>query len=305
MYGIDGKPTIDEFHLDHLEGYKNSRPVRIGSTNHGQKQWDIYGELMDSVYLYDKYAEAVSYDLWMKLTRVVDHVCAIWNTPDSGIWEVRSGNQEFLFSRVMSWVAVDRACRMAIKRSLPAPLNRWLPVRDRIYHSVFKEMWSEKRQAFTQYRGGEAMDASALIMPLVKFIGPTDPRWLSTLRAIETDLVEDSLVYRYNVGEAFSDQLEGRRGDVLHLLLLVHRVRLALRRSTEGSLPVREDAGLRQRGRAVLRAGRASRRVPGERAAGLHAPGVDQHGVRSEPAAGPVGAAFGLNEGPAPQKTIR
>jgi len=212
MYGIDGGPCLDEFHLDHLEGYKGSQPVRIGSTNHGQKQWDIYGEVMDSVYLYDKHAEPIHYDFWMKLTRLVDHVCKIWNTPDSGIWEVRSGNQEFLYSRVMCWVAVDRACRMAIKRSLPAPLDRWLPVRDKIYHSVFRELWNEKRRAFTQFKGSEAMDASALIMPLVKFISPTDPRWLSTLAAIENDLVEDSLVYRYNVGEAFSDELAGGEG---------------------------------------------------------------------------------------------
>jgi GH15 family glucan-1,4-alpha-glucosidase len=212
MYGIDGRPCVDELLLEHLEGYEGSRPVRIGSSNHGQKQWDIYGEVMDSIYLYDKHGEPISYDLWMMLTRLVDHVCRIWNTPDSGIWEVRSGAREFLYSRVMCWVAVDRACRMALKRSLPAPLDRWLPVRDRIYHSVFREMWNDERKAFAQFKGASAMDASALIMPLVKFIGPTDPRWLSTLRAIETDLVEDSLVYRYNVGEAFSDMLKGGEG---------------------------------------------------------------------------------------------
>jgi GH15 family glucan-1,4-alpha-glucosidase len=212
MYGIDGSPHLEEFHLDHLEGYMQSRPVRIGSTNYHQKQFDIYGEIMDSVYLYDKRGESISHNLWTKLTRLIEYVCQNWMMPDSGIWEVRGGDQEFTFSRVMCWVAMDRAIRLAKKRSRPAPLLRWEKVRDEIYNSVFQDLWNEERQAFVQFKGATAMDAATLIMPLVKIISPTDPKWLSTLKAIENDLVEDSLVYRYRVGEAFSDMLEGTEG---------------------------------------------------------------------------------------------
>jgi GH15 family glucan-1,4-alpha-glucosidase len=212
MYNIDGTPALDEFHLDHLEGYMKSKPVRIGSTNHDQLQLDIYGEVLDAVYLYDKHGYPVDYDLWMQITRLVEFVCDNWQKPDSGIWEVRGGNREFLFSRVMCWVAVDRAVRLAHKRSLPAPLERWLKVRDEIHHSVYKEFWNKKVGAFTQFKGSEAMDASCLIMPLVRFLSPRDRRWISTLKRVEKELVEDSLVYRYNVGEAFSDMLSGKEG---------------------------------------------------------------------------------------------
>ncbi|MCB0322675.1 MAG: glycoside hydrolase family 15 protein [Bdellovibrionales bacterium] len=212
MYRINGEPINEEIHLDHLEGYCQSRPVRIGSTNHDQLQLDIYGELMDSVYLYDKYGDPISHDMWMNMIRLIEFVCANWKKPDAGIWEVRSTNQQFLYSRFMCWVAVDRGIRLAQKRSLPAPLDKWLKVRDRIYHSVHKDFWNAQKQAFVQFKGASAMDASTLMMPLVRFISPTDPRWLSTLAAIEQDLVHDSLVYRYRVGEAFSDMLAGGEG---------------------------------------------------------------------------------------------
>jgi GH15 family glucan-1,4-alpha-glucosidase len=212
MYGIDGRRIAGEEQLDHLEGYRGSRPVRIGSTNHGQFQLDIHGELMDSVYLHDKHGTPISYDLWQCLHQVIEFVCANWKQPDASIWEVRSGNREFLYSRVMSWVALDRALRLAGKRSLPAPLDRWRSVRDEIYQSVFRDFWHADRKAFVQFKGAHALDAAALIMPLVRMISPTDPRWLSTLAAIESDLVEDSRVYRYRVGEAFGDELDGREG---------------------------------------------------------------------------------------------
>lgn len=212
MYNIDGTPALNEFRLDHLEGYMKSKPIRIGSTNHHQLQLDIYGEVLDSVYLFDKYGFPVDYDSWMKITRLVEFVCENWRKPDSGIWEVRGGNREFLFSRVMCWVAVDRAIRLAYKRSLPAPIDRWQKIRDEIHHSVYQEFWNEELQSFTQFKGSTAMDASCLIMPLVRFLSPRDRRWISTLKQVEKSLVEDSLVYRYNVGEAFSDMLTGGEG---------------------------------------------------------------------------------------------
>src|SRR5262249_54189009 len=153
----------------------------------------------------NKYGEPVSYDLWVQLTRLIEWVCRHWREADEGIWEVRSGAREFLYSRLMCWVAVDRGIRLALKRSFPAPLDRWLQVRDEIYNDIMSAFWNPKRRAFVQYRGTLCLDASALLMPLVRFMGPTDPRWLSTLRAIEEELVGDSLVQRYQIGGAAQD----------------------------------------------------------------------------------------------------
>jgi GH15 family glucan-1,4-alpha-glucosidase len=212
MYGIDGRHQLPEERLDHLSGYMGSTPVRIGNAAHDQLQLDIYGELMDSVYLYDKYGEPISYDLWANLRRLIDFVTKNWRLPDEGIWEVRGGRQEFLFSRFMCWAAIDRGIRLANKRSFPAPIAEWRKVRDEIYADVFENFWNTERRCFVQYKGSLTLDASALLMPLVKFIGPTDPRWLSTLRAIEQDLVDDSLVYRYRTREAAADGLSGEEG---------------------------------------------------------------------------------------------
>jgi GH15 family glucan-1,4-alpha-glucosidase len=212
MYGIDGRHALPESTLDHFEGYMGSRPVRIGNAAYSQVQLDIYGELMDSVYLYDKYGEPISYDLWMNLVRLIDWVCVHWRDKDEGIWEVRGGQQEFLYSRVMCWAALDRGVRLARKRSFPAPYERWRHVRDEIYQDIFANFWNPERKAFVQHKGSTAVDASSLLMPLVKFIGPTDPRWLSTLHAIGEDLVDDSLVFRYKIGKSSSDGLAGKEG---------------------------------------------------------------------------------------------
>ena len=212
MYGIDGRKELTELTLTHLEGYRGSSPVRIGNGAWNQLQLDIYGELMDSVYLYNKYAEPVHHDLWVNLVRLVDWTCANWRRKGDGIWEVRGGQQEFLYSRLMCWVAVDRGIRLAQRRSFPAPLDRWMKTRNEIYNEIFESFWDAKRKAFVQYKGGDAMDAANLMLPLVKLVGPNDPRWLSTLRAIEEDLVEDSLVYRYRTHEGASDGLAGEEG---------------------------------------------------------------------------------------------
>jgi GH15 family glucan-1,4-alpha-glucosidase len=212
MYGIDGGHCLTEETLDHFEGYRGSSPVRIGNAAHGQKQLDIYGELMDSVYLYDKFGEPISYDLWKNLVRLVDWVTIHWHERDDGIWEMRGEQHEFLYSRVMCWVALDRGIRLAQKRSFPAPLHRWHEVRNQIYEEIFEDFWNEKRQAFVQHKNTTALDASSLLMPLVRFIGGTDPRWLSTLRAIGEDLVDDSLVYRYRQSHGADDGLTGEEG---------------------------------------------------------------------------------------------
>jgi GH15 family glucan-1,4-alpha-glucosidase len=212
MYALDGSRDLTEGVLTHLEGYRGSVPVRIGNGAYDQLQMDIYGELLDSVYLFDKYGAPLSYDLWQKLVPMLNWVCEHWEQPDQGIWEVRGEQQHFLYSRVLCWVALDRGIRLARKRSLPALIDRWMASRDAIYQDVHKNFWNEERKAFGQFKGSQEMDASSLVMPLVHFISPTDPRFLSHLNAVEQDLVEDSTVYRYRVGKAADDGLKGEEG---------------------------------------------------------------------------------------------
>jgi GH15 family glucan-1,4-alpha-glucosidase len=142
----------------------------------------------------------------------VDWVCDNWHKPDEGIWEVRGGRKEFLYSQLMCWVAIDRGIRLEQKRSFPAHLSRWHEVRDRIYRHIFEQMWDPRLEAFIQYKGSDTLDAASLLMPLVKFVGPTDPRWLSTLKSIEDELVDDSLVYWYKVMDETSDGLREKEG---------------------------------------------------------------------------------------------
>lgn len=216
MYGLDGRHTLREEILPHFAGYKGSGPVRIGNGAYNQLQLDIYGELLDSVYLYNKYGSPISYDLWVHLRRMVNWVCKHWRQPDEGIWEVRGGQQHFLYSKLMCWVAVDRALRLAEKRSLPADRHAWLKVRDQIYEEIMEKGWNEQRQAFMQSYNSDTLDAANLMMPLTLFLAPTDPRILKTLDATlrapeQGGLVSDSLVYRYNVEEA-GDGLDGAEG---------------------------------------------------------------------------------------------
>ena len=211
MYAIDGRAELDEEILDHFEGYRGSAPVRIGNAAAEQLQLDIYGELIDSVYLYNKWATPISHDAWTDLARLVEWVCEHWDQADEGIWEVRGGRQHFTYSRLMCWVAVERAIRIAIQRGLPADVRRWRVERDRIYNQIMSRGWNDNRGAFVMHYDTEVLDAGVLVMPLVKFISPTDPRWLSTLDAIGEGLVSDSLVYRYDA-EATPDGLEGQEG---------------------------------------------------------------------------------------------
>ena len=216
VYGIDGRRSLTEETLDHLSGYRDSPPVRIGNGAHNQLQLDIYGELLDAVYLYDKYGAPISYDFWTDLVRYVDWVCENWQRPDEGIWEVRGEKEQFVYSKLMCWVALDRALRLADKRSLPAPRDRWLKTRDTIYTRIMDEGWNEDRGAFVQAFGSDALDASNLLMPLVQFLSPNDRRMLSTLRETlkapeEGGLTSDCLVWRYNIAEV-DDGVGGAAG---------------------------------------------------------------------------------------------
>jgi GH15 family glucan-1,4-alpha-glucosidase len=211
MYGIDGRPELPEETLPHWKGYRGSSPVRIGNAATDQRQLDIYGEMIDSVYLYNKYGAPIFSDTWDNLRRIVDWLCEHWDQADEGIWETRGGQKDFTYSRLMCWVALERSIRMNRARGLPGDIVRWLAERDRIYNQIMQKGWSEKRGAFVQHYGSEVLDASILLMPLVLFIAPRDPRWLSTLDAIGDELVSDSLVYRYNI-EASPDGLLGDEG---------------------------------------------------------------------------------------------
>ena len=216
MYGIGGRRELTEEVLDHLDGYKGSRPVRVGNGAYGQLQLDIYGELIDAVYLYDKYGTPISYDFWIHIRGLVNWVCDNWHRTDEGIWEVRGGQQHFVYSKVMCWVALDRALRLADKRSFPADDEKWKRTRNQIYEEIMVRGWNPDRKAFVQAYDSDTLDASNLIMPLVFFVSPTDPRILSTLDAINRSpenrgLVSDSLVHRYDV-ERTEDGLSGKEG---------------------------------------------------------------------------------------------
>jgi GH15 family glucan-1,4-alpha-glucosidase len=211
MYGIDGRTELPEKELRHLAGYRGSRPVRIGNAAAEQLQLDIYGELMDSVYLYDRWHQPISSAHWDTITTWADWLCDHWDQPDEGIWETRGGPKKFLYSQLMCWVAMERAIRLATRRGLPADLERWRKARDATYRRIMDRGWSARLKAFTQYEGGDVLDAAVLLMPLVKFIAPTDPKWLSTLDALTATLVSDSLVYRYDP-QASPDGVRGQEG---------------------------------------------------------------------------------------------
>ncbi|MEU3354468.1 glycoside hydrolase family 15 protein [Streptomyces sp. NPDC037389] len=208
LYGIDGRSELPETVLDHLAGYRGSRPVRIGNAAANQLQLDIHGELMDSVYLYNKYGEPISYELWEALSRQLEWLEKHWEDPDDGIWETRGGRRRFTYSALMTWVAFERAMRIARHRGMPAPVERWRDAAATAYRYVQEECWSPELGAYVQYAESRTLDASLLVMPLVKFAGPSDPRFLSTVRRLEDELVSDSLVHRYRTDgtDGFSDR---------------------------------------------------------------------------------------------------
>jgi GH15 family glucan-1,4-alpha-glucosidase len=212
MYGIDGRHDLPEQELNHLEGYKGSKPVRVGNAAHNQLQLDIYGELTDSIYLYDKYATPISYELWKQLRRMLEWVSQNWERKDNGIWEVRGGPQHFVYSKMQCWVALDRGLRMALKRGLPIDRERLGKERDRIYETVMEKGWDVRERTFTQSFDSDAVDAANLLMPLVLFCSPKDPRMLGTLDKIMGRLVSDSLVHRYQIGKGVGDGLKGTEG---------------------------------------------------------------------------------------------
>ena len=211
LYDLDGHSDLDETTLDHWSGYRNSTPVRIGNAASAQMQLDIYGEMIDSIYIADKQGEGVSLNTWDHVCTLVDWVIDHWQEPDDGMWEARSGPQRYTSSLLMCWVAVERAMRMARRRGRPAPLDDWRRARDHMHRTLVDRGFSDDLGAFTQTLDGDTLDASVLLMPLVKFIPPDDPKWLSTLDAIGEGLAHGPLVDRYDP-ELTDDGLAGEEG---------------------------------------------------------------------------------------------
>lgn len=212
VYQIDGNPDIEEKEIKHFEGYKNSKPVRIGNGAASQLQIDIYGELIDTVYIYNKSYKPITHEFWTLIEKQIQQVIKNWKKPDHGIWEIRSEKKQFLHTRLMCWVAMDRAIKIATDRSFPYPENEWHAVRSEIYNDIYHNFWDEKLGAWVQYKGAKHVDASVLLMPLTHFISPLEPRWLSTMKVIDKELLLDVLVYRYNNGLRNIDGLDGEEG---------------------------------------------------------------------------------------------
>lgn len=198
MYGIDGRRDLPEVSLDHLEGHRGSRPVRVGNGAYQQVQLDVYGEVLDTAWLWARHHE-VNEGTWLTLRRLVEWVADNWRQPDSGIWEVRAEPRHYVFSKVMCWVALDRGIRIAKKFGLDARLERWVAERAAIHADVMENGWSETLGSFIQAYGVEELDASNLAIPMVRFLPRDDPRVRSTVRAIQAGLTsrDHELVYRY------------------------------------------------------------------------------------------------------------
>jgi GH15 family glucan-1,4-alpha-glucosidase len=211
MYRVDGTSDLTEQTLDHFEGWRGSRPVRIGNGAAGQLQLDIYGEVMDAFLLADTRGVSPTHRGWLEMVDFIDWLCDHWDQPDDGIWETRGGRRDFTYARFQTWVALDRAIRLVNRRGRPGHGDRWITSRDQVYNQIFERGFNAKVGGFTQYYGSDVLDSSLLLMPLQGFISPRDPIWLSTLEAIDRELVSDSLVYRYNPS-ASPDGLAGNEG---------------------------------------------------------------------------------------------
>jgi pentatricopeptide repeat protein len=211
MYRVDGTSDLVEENLDHFEGWRGSRPVRIGNGAADQLQLDIYGEAMDAILTGDDYGLEIAHGGWRALTGVIDWVADNWDQPDEGVWETRGGRKDFTYGRFQCWVALDRAIRLAERHGRPANTAKWATARDALYDQIMERGWNNKAKAFTQHYSTEVLDSSLLLMPLEGFVAARDPMWLSTLDAMDKELVSDSLVYRYNPA-ASPDGLHGDEG---------------------------------------------------------------------------------------------
>jgi GH15 family glucan-1,4-alpha-glucosidase len=208
---VDGRSDLVEETLDHFEGWRGSRPVRIGNGAADQLQLDIYGEALDSLHLADSNGLVAGHQGWVEVANMMDWLCENWDQPDEGIWETRGGRQNFTYGRFQTWVALDRAIKIATRRGRPGNVTKWAVERDLVYNQIMERGWNPKVGAFTQHYKTEVLDSSLLMMSTMGFVSPRDPMWQSTLRAMDRELVSDSLVYRYNPS-ASPDGLAGDEG---------------------------------------------------------------------------------------------
>jgi GH15 family glucan-1,4-alpha-glucosidase len=249
MYGLGGERRLTEWEVPWLPGYQGAAPVRIGNAAADQLQLDVFGEVMDALYQARRGGIADSKAGWALQRALVRHLESIWDKPDEGIWEVRGGRQHFTHSKVMAWVAIDRAIRTVEEFGLHGPVERWRALRDRIHEEVCSKAFNPTIGAFVQAYGSAQLDASALLLPLVGFLPPGDPRAQSTVEAIERHLMEDGFVLRYDT-RATRDGLPAGEGAFLacsfwladNLILLGHQRKA--RRLFERLLTLRNDLGL-------------------------------------------------------------
>ncbi|HTR93121.1 MAG TPA: glycoside hydrolase family 15 protein [Trebonia sp.] len=211
MYRVDGTSDLVEENLEHFEGWRGSRPVRIGNGAADQLQLDIYGEALDALYYFAEQGAQIGHRGWTELSRIIDWVADNWDQPDEGVWETRGGRKDFTYGRFQCWVALDRAIRLAEDTGRPSNLAKWIVERDRLYNQIMDRGWNAGVGAFTQHYSTDVLDSALLFMPLEGFVAPQDPMWQSTLRAMDKQLVSDSLVYRYNPA-ASPDGLHGDEG---------------------------------------------------------------------------------------------
>jgi GH15 family glucan-1,4-alpha-glucosidase len=224
MYGIDGEEELTEKELEHLEGYRGSRPVRIGNGAYDQRHLDVYGGVVDAAYLYEQRGELFTPEQWTTLQAEIDYVCEHWAEPDQGIWEMRGPAQQHVFSKVMCWLTLDRGIKLAELEGWQYDQERWMATRDAIRESILTHGWNPERRAFTISYESDELDASLLVMPLIKFLPATDERVLATIERIQEELCDGALVYRYR----FDDGLpEGEGAFLLCSFWMVDALTLA------------------------------------------------------------------------------
>lgn len=215
MYGIRGERRLDEYELSHLPGYEGSAPVRIGNAASGQRQLDVYGELVDAIYRAREAGMAEAPGAPVLARDILEWLDQHWQEPDDGIWEVRGGRQHFVHSKVMAWVAVDRFVKMADEAGLKDRSGRFAELRDRMHADICAKGYDPKRNTFTQYYGSEQLDASLLLIPQVGFLPPSDPRVVGTIEAVQRELVQDGFVMRYIPDDDAADGLPPGEGAFL------------------------------------------------------------------------------------------
>jgi GH15 family glucan-1,4-alpha-glucosidase len=202
LYGLNGRKEVVEEELSHLSGYRGSRPVTLGNGANRLLQFDLYGAVLDAAYLHNKYGAPLDYDTWQSLRTLLSWLSENWRRPDAGTWGDRGHLDQFVSSKVFSWVALDRAIRLSYQRGLPGEEELWIGQRDAIYQEVMQKGWNAEKGSFVEHYGSSALDASLLLMPVTQFVGPTDPRWLATLDRIQNELAHDTLVDRYEAADA-------------------------------------------------------------------------------------------------------